>query len=262
MLTEYPIILVHGIVLKEMKFFKAFGLIERNLRNSGFCVSTAPTDGFGSIESNAKQLKKHIEKTLSETGAKKVNLIAHSKGGLDSRYMINQLGMAEKVASLTCLSSPHQGSRIASRLWSLPKVIKYPIAAWLHLLYKILGDKDPNVLTVCRQLSYVPDGIPELSESEITDGVFVQSYSVTMERSRDDFIMTIPHLFSKIIEKESETDGLVSKESAKFGEFKGDCIEGSVSHSEIAGFSLHRNKRAEVYSFYIELCRNLAERGC
>ncbi len=261
MKTKYPIVLVHGIAAKELKFFKAFGLIERNLKKAGFDVSTAPTDGFGSIESNGEQLSTHIKKLLFETGAEKVNLIGHSKGGLDSRYVASSAEMEGKIASITCLCSPHQGSRIASRLYSLPKIIKYPIACFLHTFYKLLGDKNPDVLTVCRQLSYVPEGVPELSNSKIPEGVFAQSYSATMDKSRDDFIMTIPHLFSKIIEKEPETDGLVTKESAKFGEFRGDCSEGSVSHAEMAGFSLHKKKRAEVYAFYIQLCRDLAERG-
>ncbi len=261
MKTKYPIVLVHGIASKEFGFFKAFGLIERNTKSCGFDITTAPTDGFGSIESNAEQLKRYIEKLISETGAEKVNLIGHSKGGLDSRCMISRLGMGDRVASLTCLSTPNQGSRIASRLWSLPDIIKKPIACLIELFYKIVGDKDPQVLTVCRQLAYSENGIPELANAEIPEGIFVQSYSVTMQRSRDDFIMSIPHLFSKIIEKEPETDGLVTKESAKFGEFQGDCIEGSASHSEICGFSLHKKKRAEVYAFYIELCNDLAKRG-
>ncbi len=261
MATKYPIVLVHGIAIKEMKCFKAFGRIESNLKNGGFCVTTAPTDAFGSIESNGAQLKKHINEVLMKTGAEKVNLIGHSKGGLDSRYIADDAEMQGKIASITCICSPHQGSKIASRLYSLPKVIKNIMACFTHAFYKMLGDKNPEVLTVCRQLSYVKDGVPELSHLKIPDGVFVQSYSATLERSRDDFIMSLPHLFSRIIEKEPETDGLVSKESAKFGEFQGNCTEGSVSHTEIAGFSLHKKKRKEVYEFYLNLCSDLEKRG-
>ena len=44
---------------------------------------------------------------------KKIHIIAHSMGGLDSRYMISKLGMADRVLSLTTISTPHHGSPIA-----------------------------------------------------------------------------------------------------------------------------------------------------
>ena len=46
---------------------------------------------------------------LAETGAEKVNIIAHSKGGLDSRYAISCLGMDKYVATLTTINTPHYG---------------------------------------------------------------------------------------------------------------------------------------------------------
>jgi triacylglycerol lipase len=42
-----------------------------------------------------------------------VNLIAHSMGGLDSRFAITSLGYGDRVASLTTISTPHRGSRMA-----------------------------------------------------------------------------------------------------------------------------------------------------
>lgn len=98
--TRYPIVLVHGIILKDIVFFKAFGRIEKTLKRQGYKVYTAKTDGFGTIENNAEQLKSHILKILELEHTDKVNLIAHSKGGLDSKYMINQLNFAEHVPPL------------------------------------------------------------------------------------------------------------------------------------------------------------------
>ncbi len=85
-MNDYPIILVHGIIVKEFLFFKAFGGIEKRLKKAGSSVFTADTDGFGTIENNAAQLKAFTEKILAETGAEKVHFIAHSKGGLDGVY--------------------------------------------------------------------------------------------------------------------------------------------------------------------------------
>ena len=46
-MTKYPIILVHGIVIKNFKHFRAFGKIEKELRQKGFIVYSSNIDGFG-----------------------------------------------------------------------------------------------------------------------------------------------------------------------------------------------------------------------
>ena len=99
--TRYPIVLVHGLAMKDTFFMKSFGRIDRILRIQGYTVYKSGVDAVGSVESNAGQLKAEVEEILRETGADKVNIIAHSKGGLDAKWMINHLGMAEKAASLT-----------------------------------------------------------------------------------------------------------------------------------------------------------------
>ncbi len=263
--TKYPIILVHGIALKDVKFFKAFGHIESLLKENGHSVYTSRTDGFGSIENNAAQLKAQIKEVLQAEGVDKVNLIAHSKGGLDSRYMIDRLGMAEHVASLTFLCTPHKGSKLATRLYAMPRIFKYPLAAWLHVWYRIFGDQTPEVLTVCRQLQYTPDGVLEsldFASDAAHNGIFMQSYSTVMERSRDDFIMSIPHLFSRRWENGAPTDGMVSLESSQYADYRGHCVEGSISHSEIVDFMVKKSKKESIYAFYRSLCEELAERGC
>ena len=258
MQTKYPIILAHGVALREWRIFKSFGRIEKTLREAGYAVYAANTDGFGSIENNAAQLKTQIEEILRSESTDKVNIIAHSKGGLDSLYMIQELGMAGAVASLTTLSTPNKGSRIASGLYRLPRWIKGFLAFWINLWYRIFGDKHPDALTVCRQLQLTPNDAPE--RFAVPDGVYCQSYSATLQRSRDDFLMSIPLYFSRHW-GERNTDGLVSVESAKYAEYRGDCLEESLSHSEIIGLSLKKKKRRKVYAFYLSLCRELAERG-
>ena len=58
---KYPIILVHGLAIKNYKFIKSFGNIERILKENGFKVYTSNQDGFGSIRNNAIQLKVEAE---------------------------------------------------------------------------------------------------------------------------------------------------------------------------------------------------------
>lgn len=256
--NKYPILLVHGVALKEGSIVKAFGRIGKILREAGYDVRTADTDGFGTIEGNAAQLKAQIE-ALAAEGAEKVNLIAHSKGGIDAKYMILRLGMGGSVASLTTLSTPHRGSELASGIYRWPRFFKRFLAFWINFWYRLFGDKHPDALTVCRQLCLSPN--EELdSLGTLPEEIFCQSYSSRMKRSRDDFLMSIPLYFSRRWGADV-TDGMVSVESSKYAEYRGDCLDGAYSHSEIVGYSLKKKKRREIYDFYLSLCDDLAARG-
>lgn len=259
MATKYPIVLAHGIILKDYKFFKAFGRIEKVLGENGYTAYTSETDGFGTIENNAAQLKRQIERILEEDGAEKVNIIAHSKGGLDTRCMIESLGMGEKVASVTFLCTPHKGSQIATKLYEMRPRRRDRIAGWLNFWYRIFGDENPDALAVCKQLSASDEDL--LGGCGAHDGIFMQSYSTVQERRRDDFVMGIPLHFSRIYENDF-SDGLVSVESSKFAEYKGHCTDHSISHSEIVDFMASKKKKEKIYAFYLELCKDLADRGC
>ena len=258
MKTKYPIILVHGIVIKDWKFIKCFGNIKKTLNQVGFDVETSKTDGFGTIENNAMQLKKQIEEMLTKYNTDKVNIIAHSKGGLDSKYVIKELCMEEHVASLTTLCTPHKGSKIADKILTLPKWIIKILEFWINLVYKIFKDENPDCVEVAKQLETV-DKIEDETHN-FSDIVYCQSYSTTMKCGRDDFIMGIPFHFSKKYES-SKTDGLVSNESSEFALYKGDCLDESISHSEIVGFSLSKKKRKRIEEFYIKLCNELSGLG-
>lgn len=258
MASKYPIILAHGIVIKDLKFFKAFGRIEKTLKDVGYVVYTSRTDGFGTIENNAKQLQAQVQEILQRHGVDKVNIIGHSKGGLDSRYMIERLGMENSVASLTTVCSPHRGSRLATKLYSFPKCLLKFAAFWINFWYKIFGDKHPNSLEVLKQLKEIPQ---EQYEDAVTcKCVYSQSYSAIMKRCRDDFIMGITLKITRRAEQ-SDTDGVVSVESSKWGEYKGNCLDESVSHSQIIDFMVGKKKRQKVYKFYLAICQDLAERG-
>lgn len=258
MQTKYPIVLAHGIAVREGRIFKTFGRIRKTLREAGYTVYAAATDAFGSVENNAAQLKAQIEEILNKEGVDKVNIIAHSKGGLDAKYMIRELDMAGAVASLTTLCTPHKGSRMASWIYSRPRWFTRFLAFWINLWYRIFGDKHPDALTVCKQLQLTTDD--ELEDLSAPEGVYCQSYSATMRRGSDDFLMSVPLYFARRWGEEA-TDGVVTTESAKYAEYRGDCIEDSLSHLEIMGLSLKRKKRRKIYAFYLSVCRELAEMG-
>lgn len=257
MACKYPIILVHGLMVRHFKRFRAFGRIEHVLDCEGHDVHVATHDGFGCIETNAEQLRDYILGVLEKTGAKKVHLIAHSKGGLDLKYMIKTYGMTDKIATFTTLSTPHKGSAIASHIWKLPMWIKKIIAFFINTFYRILGDKHPNSLKACDQLRTSEDGDEELFDHY--DGIYCQSYSATLKRSRDCFIMALPHKIYKKYE-DGDTDGMVSRESSKFGHYRGEILDISISHGQMVDFASRKHQKEKIYEFYKNMCRELEEK--
>ncbi|MBR3267084.1 MAG: triacylglycerol lipase, partial [Bacilli bacterium] len=78
--TRYPIILVHGLAVRDCIFMKPFGQIERILKIQGHKVFRSKIESFAPIEHNAEVLKQEILKLEEEYGVDKVNIVAHSKG--------------------------------------------------------------------------------------------------------------------------------------------------------------------------------------
>src|SRR5262245_45166314 len=113
-----PIVLVHGILgfdqltFGGLKIADYFRLIPDALRKAGHNVPEPPgLNPTGSVAERAQNLKSYLQG--ADLAGRKVHLIAHSMGGLDSRFMISRLGMAERVLSLTTIGTPHHGSPIA-----------------------------------------------------------------------------------------------------------------------------------------------------
>lgn len=111
--TVYPIVLAHGLVgFTKVGSIDYFYGVPRDLTSQGSLVYTTLTSAVnGSAEVRGEQLLKQVNTILALTGKSKVNLIGHSQGGLDSRYV---LGVAPtKVASVTTVGTPHTGTPVA-----------------------------------------------------------------------------------------------------------------------------------------------------
>ena len=110
--TRYPIVLAHGFMGSPTNFW-AFLNVADALAEDGHDVYEGEVPPFHSVAVRAQTLSGQVDRVLEETGSDKVNIIAHSMGGVDSRYLISTLGYGDRVASLTTISSPHRGTGIA-----------------------------------------------------------------------------------------------------------------------------------------------------
>lgn len=111
--TKYPIILVHGVC----GFDSIAGLVDYwygvsdKLKAGGAKVKSAKLSAQSNNDVRANQLLEQIQAFLAETGAKKVNIIAHSHGSTTSRQAMYM--RPDLVASLTTIAGPHKGSPVA-----------------------------------------------------------------------------------------------------------------------------------------------------
>jgi triacylglycerol lipase len=127
--TRYPILLVSGIDASPL--FRYSDRILRTMTDAGGQrVSVATLPPYQPTRVRAPELWHRIEKVRAATGAAKVNLVCHSLGGLDCRYLVSEGGLhwdldvsAEKlasaVASITTIGTAHRGTRAADVLLGL-----------------------------------------------------------------------------------------------------------------------------------------------
>ncbi|WP_461256971.1 esterase/lipase family protein, partial [Treponema sp. R80B11-R83G3] len=140
--VKYPIVLVHGIIAHDRPSVNRYwGKIPETIRETGAKVYFGNTDSWGDYESNAEILKTTIDKVLDETNSEKVNILAHSKGGLDSRYLIRKYNYGDKVASLTTISTPHHGAELSDFLHRQKILHTRIVKKALIIFGKLYGDK-------------------------------------------------------------------------------------------------------------------------
>jgi triacylglycerol lipase len=243
---------------------KYWGKIPKTLQKQGATVFLSNTNAFASHVDNAIQLRDRILEILDQTGAEKVNIIAHSKGGIESRYMISKQGMSQKVASLTTIATPHRGSYLADSLfnWMDKKNLTQRTVSLMSSLAKWIGDSYPDPYNAGFNLtvSYMEnfnESVPDSPE------VYYQSFGGLVT---DDHPAWFIRFQEKIIsEKEGPNDCTVSLNSYYWGNFKG-IVEGNydygVSHFDIIGFKLiGKNYSFETDEFYLKICKDLKLRG-
>jgi pimeloyl-ACP methyl ester carboxylesterase len=103
--TSTPVVAIHGYTQNRVDFLG----LARACRRAG----VGPVYGmnypwFGSIRGNARRLARFIERVLRETGAPRVDLVAHSLGGLVAMEYLHTAGSAQ-VRRIVTIASPHAG---------------------------------------------------------------------------------------------------------------------------------------------------------
>lgn len=221
-----PIVLLHGIVgFNRLGPLDYFSGVQARLTRDGHRVhvTTAAPLQFQRIEDRAAQLAVQISAILQTTGASRVHLIAHDQGGLDARYLISKLGFGDRVATLTTIGTPHHGIRIADvALGLVPGSAPGSVLSSLDALEPLLGGQDIDGELYQLTEQYAEEELnPEVLEDPRVSYYSIAGVTnaVTLDLFNKD--LCNPALLPALLLTQGASDGLVTVESASYGEMLG-----------------------------------------
>jgi hypothetical protein len=109
--TKLPVLLIHGYMEDAIVWNKWIDLLKKDGISAYPITFKQSDDKCGSAADHAKELSNIIGQIKKETGQNKVNIVGHSKGGLDARvYLANN---TQDVANLIMIGTPNSGSPLA-----------------------------------------------------------------------------------------------------------------------------------------------------
>lgn len=277
--TFYPIILAHGFNASPGNL--GFYEVADALRADGHVVYEAEVPPYNSVEVRSSHLATFVDQAL-EDGAERVNIIAHSMGGLDSRYLASEDGLAygEVIASITTISTPHWGSASADHLLDILDGLAVPDED-IDKLVSGFG----STFSAVAEDSHFRDALRAISEEQTPvfndatrdhPSVYYQSFAGVssvggIKNPRDPVECGVilgnyktadlmdPLLVASAAHVSHGTfdpnDGLVTVESAQWGEFRG-CIP--ADHADEVGQLKDSKPDARTGFEHRRFYRNLA----
>ena len=252
-LTRYPIVLIHGMAgFAQVGPVHYFNGVADRLRAAGCEVLVTQSSPVHTVAHRAGEVRDQLLRAFPDP-AVKLNLIGHSQGGLDARYLVASLGLADRVASVTTIGTPHRGSVVADLALGL---IPGQTQAAIDLFLNGLG-MDWNQITDLSTLQARAVFNPSNPDDP---RVWYQSWSGRAEprgtgafaRLNPVFYPTFPLMLT-----EGENDGIVSVQSSRWGEWRGAI---PCDHAGEIGWPFGASGFDHL-GFYEQLARDLARRG-
>lgn len=130
---ESPVLYIHGVTSRS----RAFRPNAERLRDEGFWVwgydygdMFAPGFyGMGNLDSIIEDVHANVDHVLEQTGAKQLDIVAHSQGGLMTKLFIAN-GGAPRVRRVVAMGANFHGTDVRGRATRFaPLISRYPRAA-------------------------------------------------------------------------------------------------------------------------------------
>lgn len=287
----FPIVLAHGMFgfehLADLEGLDYYFRVEDALRSRGDVVLVKEVDPFNDSYVRGQQLLDHIETFLDDTEHARVNIIAHSQGGLDARYVAHR--RPDLVASVLTISTPHRGTPIADIVVGLARnqLFRDAVDALVRLVGRPLFDEVGRKTSIFAPLdNFSAEGIDRFNQ-QITDqpGVLYASVAGRTANKLGEDVCSTPHapsfisawdevpdpvdpllaISEAIVSTNDDAianDGLVRVADAKWGLFLG-CVP--ADHIDEVGQLVGDDPGAENnwdhLQFYLDLVDWLRARG-
>ncbi|MDD9939657.1 MAG: hypothetical protein OXU20_01215 [Myxococcales bacterium] len=242
--TKYPIVLAHGwfgfdaVALPGLRqeYFRG---VRAALEDHGNEVLVPKVSPVASIKRRAEQLSDQ----LSRYDVDRVNIVAHSMGGLDARYAITHLGMAPRVASLTTFGTPHRGTPLADRGLLLGD------DSWVRKMLSMTGpDMDGLRDLTVRRMEAFNESVPDVPS------VTYMSYLGWVEPGAGAVNRLLQPGYRFLNRCAGHNDGLVPASSQRWGDVLGSA---QADHWAQIGWS----RGLDAPAFYLGLVQTLARSG-
>ena len=261
--TRYPILMVHGVFFRDFKHFNYWGRVPADLELNGARIYYGDQESAASVDDCGKHLAAKIKQIVDETGCGKVNIIAHSKGGLDSRAAITLYGAAPYVASLTTVNTPHRGCQFADYLLGkAPQGLKNTVANQYNNALRKLGDKNPDFIAAVTDLTH--DALTAFNQRcPDMDGVYYQSIgSKSIKAASGRFPLNLSYHLVKYFD--GPNDGLVSLPSMKWGAdftYVSPLKKRGITHGDMIDLMRENIDGFDVRETYVDVVSGLKRKG-
>jgi len=261
--TKYPILMVHGVFFRDFRYLNYWGRIPEALQNNGAAVFYGNHQSAASVEQSGCEISDRILQIIAQTGCEKVNIIAHSKGGLDCRSALTNPEIAKHVATLTTINTPHRGCEFADYLLSkIPKAKQDMVAGAYNAALRRLGDPAPDFMAAVTNLTAL---FCEEFNKKVPDveNVYYQSIGSKLNKASGgrfplNFTYHLAHYF------DGANDGLVGERSFAWGSgYRLLTVKGKrgISHGDMIDLNRENIPAFDVREFYVQLVADLKKRG-
>ncbi len=258
---KYPVLLCHGYgaiasLVKPSPLYDV-ALLLRSHNVLTFAPNIVP---YAKIETRAKSWVKLIKELTDDLPGGKVNIVAHSMGGLDMRYALSKLDIARNVSSLTTVSTPHHGTSLAELTLKTPEAIRDKLADFLDWMGdRIYPHTKSDSVASAAQLTrqYVTETFNPTIPN--VDDIPYYSYTSAVGKGTNEPIRVIARYQNKhIYENEGPNDGMVSVESATWGEH---ISTYNLSHLEQMNMRIKDDRQHLFQQFWLDVIKMLEEKG-
>lgn len=116
----FPVLLIHGYN-STASVWEEWDKLLNDSQIPHKAITFPQNDECGSVKDHAFQLQKIIDDYKKKMNSNKINIVAHSKGGLDTRLYLSNNVANDGVANFIMIGTPNKGSTFKDKFFDVDK---------------------------------------------------------------------------------------------------------------------------------------------